>query len=330
MAANGVSERRAFVLRMAPSGRDCVHEALADGQLRIGWSKADGLLNTALGWEAFRARLRDVYHAQDTNQRRAGAAAGNMWRFVREMAEGDFIVVPHGKHFYVGSVRGPATYDAMHVVSDTAYRRAVLWTNATTPFARRTARAALQSRMKTQGTCVEATDLLDEIEEFAQNQGAAIPRFETDVRRKLASQLLSEIRSGRIENFGFEKLLRSILRGLGASAVKIIPRQNDKGADLIASFRVAGAFDVRVAIQAKHFQAKPPAGADVIEQLARGMLAEEADLGIAITSGTFSAAATTRASAMKSEQGLRIELLDGEQLAALVIEYGLVGDLSIE
>src|SRR5439155_11221457 len=98
----------------------------------------------------------------------------------------------------------------------------------------------------------------------------------------------AELRSGRIENFGFERLIQTVLRGLGASEVRIVPRSEDKGADLVAVFRVAGAFQQRVAVQAKHWQPEPPVGRDVVEQLIRGIEAEAANLGMVITSGSIS------------------------------------------
>jgi restriction endonuclease Mrr len=42
-----------------------------------------------------------------------------------------------------------------------------------------------------------------------------------------------------------------------------------------------------------------------------------------VTSGTFSAEAMARAEETEQQRGLRIELIDGEQLAALVVEGGL-------
>ncbi len=329
MTVTDTRARRAFVLRVAPSGIDRVTEALNINRLLIGWSEAEGLLETDISWDAFRSRLREAYYMRDASQRRAGGAAGNMWRFIREMELGDYVVVPHGPQFYVGLVSGPPIYLAEQKVTDTAYQRPVDWQNGKKPFPRRAAKAALQSRMKSQGTCVDATDLLVEVAEFAASAGTVVPTFEADVRQKLVSQLVAEIRTGRIENFGFERLLRSVLIGLGAIDVRIPARQVDKGADLVASFRIAGAFDVVVAVQAKHFRPEPPAGPDVVEQLGRGMQAEEADLGIAITSGTFSPAAQKRALELRETDGLRIELLDGEQLASLIIEHGLIGNLSI-
>ena len=81
----------AFVLRIAPSGIDRVPEALEKDQLIIGWANARGLLDETLEWEAFREVVYGAYHDGEANYRRAGAAAGHIWRFVRGMKPGDLV-----------------------------------------------------------------------------------------------------------------------------------------------------------------------------------------------------------------------------------------------
>jgi predicted Mrr-cat superfamily restriction endonuclease len=82
---------------------------LTANQVIIGWAQAEGLLNDSLSREQFREILRKQYYSDETNNRRAGAAAGHMWRFIREMKPQDRIVVPRGPDFYVAEVIGPAT-----------------------------------------------------------------------------------------------------------------------------------------------------------------------------------------------------------------------------
>src|SRR5260221_10685273 len=119
----------AFVLRIAPNGIDKVPEALAADQIIIGWSLAVGLLDEALSWEQFRQILQDTYYSNETTLRKAGAAAGHMSRFIREMKIGDLVVVPYSTNFYVAEVCGPAIYLPANRDDDTAYRRDVIWLN---------------------------------------------------------------------------------------------------------------------------------------------------------------------------------------------------------
>ena len=160
MAKNG------FVLRIAPGGGDRVSEALENDHLIIGWAEAKGLLDQELEWEGFREIIRKAYHPNDENLRRAGAAGGHMWCFIRAMKTGDLVVVPHGSEFYVGEVTDPAFYDESKVGEDSAYRRPVKWLNDKDPIPRAIAKSALVSRMKTRATSANATDLVEEIESY--------------------------------------------------------------------------------------------------------------------------------------------------------------------
>lgn len=316
--------QQAFVLRIAPGGIDRVSEALPENQIIIGWAEADGLLEPSLSWEQFREIIRSVYYADEETLRKAGAASGHMWRFVREMNVGDLVVVPYGSEFFVAEIKGPATYNPAKVADDTAYRRSVKWLNDKKPIRRDVAKSALISRMKTYGTCAYATDLLNEIKEclLTVSKGQA-PTFQTDLQSRLIRETLEELRKGRMDSFGFERLIRTVLTGLGAEDARIVPRSQDKGADVLATFRVAGAFRQVVAVQAKHWQPDPPVGKEVVEQLIKGIEAEQADLGMVITSGSISDEAVQAAENYFEEKGIKIELVDGEQFAKLIVEHGI-------
>ena len=317
-------EQQAFVLRITPSGFDRVGEALSSNQIIIGWAEARGLLDENLSWEEFRRILSDRYYTDEENLRRAGAASGHMWRFIREMKKGDLIVVPHGAEFYVAKVAGPATHDEAKVEEDIAYRRNVNWLNDKQSIPRSLAKSALISRMKTQGTCAYATDLLPQIKECLNlSKSGAKPTFQSDLQLRLIQETLDELQSGRMDSFGFENLIHDVLRGLGADEARLVPRSQDKGADIVATFKVAGAFRQILAVQAKHWRPDPPVGTDVVEQLIRGIEAESANLGMVVTSGTVSDEATSMAEQYFEEKGIKIELVDGEQFAKLIVEHGI-------
>jgi len=249
-----------------------------------------------------------------------------MWRFIRAMQIGDFAVVPNWNGFYIAEITGPPTYDQSKVEEDSAYRRPVKWLNGKQPIVRRLARAALIARMKVQGTSADASDLVAEIEDCLGLAGRGhTPTFQTDLQARLVAEVLHELHEGRIDDFGFERLIQSVLRSLGATDVRLIPRIQDKGADLVATFLVAGAFQQVVAVQAKHWKPNPPVGTDVVEQLIRGIEAESANLGMIVTSGAFSTEAIQSAAQYFEDTGIRIELVDGEQFAKLIVENGIPG-----
>ena len=281
-------------------------------------------MNEDLSWERFRQIISDEYYAEETNFRKAGSAAGNLWRFLRAMEVGDLVVVPYWNGFYVAEIATPATYADKYIEEDSSYRRGVRWLNDKQPIPRKFAKAALQSLMKFQGTSVDASAAVDDIRaclDFATSGEA--PTFTSDFQNSLVHAALAELRSGRLENYGFERLLQTVLMDLGAKEVKVIPRAKDKGADLLATFLVAGAIQQLVAVQAKHWQPDPPVGKDVVLQLVNGIEAEGADLGMVVTSGTISEQATNAAKEYADNGGVHIELIDGEQLARLIVENGI-------
>jgi restriction endonuclease Mrr len=114
-----------------------------------------------------------------------------------------------------------------------------------------------------------------------------------------------------------------LLKSLGSDKVKIVPRNLDKGVDILADFSLAHTFKFTLGVQAKHYQPEPPVGPQEIDQLASGMEAEGVSFGWFVTSGTFSKEASDRKAEIEEKQGVKMELIDGEQLAALIIEAGL-------
>ncbi|MDH5562590.1 MAG: restriction endonuclease, partial [Nitrospirota bacterium] len=149
------------------------------------------------------------------------------------------------------------------------------------------------------------------------------PIFQTDLQSRLIRETLNELCSGRMDSFGFERLIQTVLTGLGAEDARIVPRNQDKGADILATFLVAGAFRQIIAVQAKHWRPDPPVGEEVVEQLIKGIEAESANLGMVITSGAISNEATAAAEKYFDEKGIKIELVDGEQFAKLIVEHGI-------
>jgi predicted Mrr-cat superfamily restriction endonuclease len=77
----------------------------------------------------FKQRLGKAYPDLANSNRRLGSAAGNLWRFIHDMGEEDFVIVPDLREFYVAKVSGPARYEVHHTYDDTAHRRTVEWQN---------------------------------------------------------------------------------------------------------------------------------------------------------------------------------------------------------
>lgn len=148
----------------------------------------EGLLDDALEWVPFRSVVSETYYPDAPSLRKAGAAAGHLWRFIRDMKPGDYVVVPAcGGQFYVARIAGKAQQGEPTGVG---YWRHVEWLNGKQALDRQLASAALQSRMKIQGSTASASDLLSDIESVLADgrsiaAGEPAPTFERDLRKAL-------------------------------------------------------------------------------------------------------------------------------------------------
>lgn len=316
---------KAFVLRIRPSGRDRLPEALEEDELIMGWSRCQGLLEPDLPWSEFRQIIHDSHYSDDVDYRRSGRTTGEMWRFLREMEAGALVVVPHGPRFYVAEVTGPARRDDDRVRDDAAFRRPVRWLNAKKPIPRSQAPAGLYARMKIRGTSARASEFVQEILDVLERQrkGAKVT-FESDLHSTLVNATVDRLRRGFVNERAFERLLKTVLEQMDASRVRVVEgRQDDLGADVLATFHLGSTTEITLAVQAKFYSPDPPVSAKWVDQLRDGMLAEGADIGWLATTGTFSEEAEARRDELLENDGIRIDFVDAEDLAAMIVDNGV-------
>ncbi len=137
---------------------------LQENEIMIGWSKVEGLLDESLTKEDFREKVQKQYFPLEEHKRRAGQVAGDLWRFIREMALEHYVLVQTEKGFFIGRITGPATYDEMKIYNDTAFRRKVEWLNNKEPVSQEKTPEDLLKRLKTIQAVIDASDLYQEIE----------------------------------------------------------------------------------------------------------------------------------------------------------------------
>ncbi|APQ10610.1 hypothetical protein NS274_12625 [Pseudomonas oryzihabitans] len=126
-----------------------------------------------------------------------------------------------------------------------------------------------------------------------------------------------------MDSFGFEELIKELLIEMGAKTAQVVARRLDKGADVLATFRIAETFQYTLAVQAKHWDSSAPVTNSVVEQLVEGIEASGANLGMVITSGVIDQSAVKAAISYMESTGTPIELVDGEQFAKMLIEQGI-------
>jgi predicted Mrr-cat superfamily restriction endonuclease len=325
----------AYILRQSPGGNPVLQTvSLPENILINGWAQAKGLIEEK-DYFKFRQILKDVYYSTHPDMRLAGYAASTMWRFLNAMKIGDFVVVPAtGGMFYVAQITGDPSYkdDPTAVAQDCGYRRPVNWLNGKQPISRKLAKSKLNSRMKTQQTSAEASDLIDEIH-VALDQAAATtdqqPQiaidtlFDKELRLKMIKLALSEIHQGFMNERKFEHLVKKLVEAVGATKVEIVPRLKDKGVDIIATFPVGPISQIGVGIQVKYYQGET--GTYAIDQLLQGLTEENLTQGWVISSGVFSAEVERYLQTKLEGSSLEVSLIDGEQLAGMIVDCGLEG-----
>ena len=132
-----------FSFRLRPSERDKVRELLSANQIAIGWSRAEGLLDDRLTYDAFKNVL-DHDYPDLRAEGRLGKDTNHLWRFIRKMEIGDIVVVPHSQDIYFVRVSSVPFYAPGKVGDDTAIRREVVPLMNGSPLAR----AALPDRLQ--------------------------------------------------------------------------------------------------------------------------------------------------------------------------------------
>lgn len=318
----------AWVHRTSPSGIDQLDNiCLKKNVIVNGWSGAHGLEKIS-DWYEMREKLKKDCYPTDENYRRAGMATSSMWRFLRDMKPGDYVVVPHrGGMFYVARITGDAFVDdgKSAVGADAIYRRPVTWLNHKEGIPRTLVKSGLRSRMKIRQTTAAASEFVADIEsalnlvvrkESASNSNL----FPIELRKSLAEATLAEIHAGYMDERKFEELIVAVMTGMGFEEAKIIGRRSDKGVDIRAEY-VIGRTVVVIGVQAKWHKGETEA--HWLDHFVEGLVADGIDTGWFITSADFSEDFEVRAAELSEKHGKEIQAINGRDFAEMVVDYTL-------
>lgn len=207
---------------------------LQSDTVAIGWAQARGLNDPQLTLETLKPVILTSY-PQYQSPYALGQVAGIVWRFVREIAVGDWIVAPTRTGLNIAKVTGPLLYDIDLVAADSAWRYPVQWVRLDVP--RDTASGGLQARCSSRQTCVEATDLLVEIERLSRQEGK--PNLAAAILSSEASTAIGQVLDGHLTPADLEQLVLRLAERSGAS-VEQPPKNysNKKGdVDVIATYK---------------------------------------------------------------------------------------------
>jgi len=115
--------------------------------------------------------------------------------------------------------------------------------------------------------------------------------------------------------YEFQNVVAALLRAMGYYTPFIAPKGKDGGVDIVAYRDPLGASLPRVKVQVKHYPSNA-ISVDIVRNLL-GVLAKEGEVGVVITSGTFTNDA--KREARNSHTPLR--LIDIDEFIALWLEY---------
>lgn len=156
------------------------------------------------------------------------------------------------------------------------------------------------------------------VEDDAETPNELAERAQILNRAAVESEVLSAALN--LTPTGFEELVVRLLDRMGygrAGTVQRTAPTGDAGIDGIISQDPLG-LD-RIYVQAKRYAPDKPVDKPFIHGFAGALLAKQGDRGVFITTSRFTAGARDEAERINA----RIELIDGERLARLLVQYGI-------
>jgi predicted Mrr-cat superfamily restriction endonuclease len=284
----------------------------------IGWASVRSLNSAESSWEQFKAAIREKY-PDYTSAQALGQVAGILWRFVREIQPGDWIVVPTWTGLNLAEVSAPILYDETLIESDSAWRFPVKWIRRDIP--RDTASGLLRARCSSRQTCVEATDFLEELERLSRAQGK--PALEIALLNSGARDAIGKVLDEHLTADDLEALIAKLLAKGGTAQVDRPPKnyQGKRGdVDVIARYSFP---KFAVGYQVKKHAEKSLTDEFAVQQMIEAMSDEQLaiDIGCVVTTANeFTPAAISLAS---RSAGAQIRLMVRDDLVQWVLSSGV-------
>ncbi len=282
--------------------------------IAIGWNELrnlEWLANKKKGWgelrDHFTKEYRDTYKGTGIQ---IGQGSGQVVKFVREMKEGDIVVVPDTARgeALIGKVTGPYEYKD-NWADDCSYlqRRNVKWI-------KEVKRDVLPVKLRTSlGSLLTVFSLDRRKQEIMSLLG---PRPEGELPVTVTGDELAKVIISRLFNLDPEKFEHFVthlltLVGFEATATQFV---SDGGVDIIGTLNPEGLADITLKAQVKRVSGHI-SNRDIL--MLRGTLGVD-EHGVLITTGGFTKQAQIEAEA---EGKKPIALIDGGTLVDLILTH---------
>jgi restriction system protein len=255
----------------------------------IGWSQLAVHAKPGVG----RKQLISLYQSAEPQIKQGTVISGasQVWRFVNEIQEGDWVVTysPANRLYLVGKVKGPAQYRSEWSEQGMSLVREVQWQQQELP------RDNLGTNTK---NSLGSTLTLFEVpssaaaEVIAALKGKPVPKLEGEAEESIADPL-ADIESQALERIKdrvneldwdeMQQLVAGILRAMGYKT-QVSPPGSDRGKDIVASPDGFGFEHPRIVVEVKH--RKGQMGSQDIRSFLGGR--HKDDRGLYVSTGGFS------------------------------------------
>ncbi|GAB4543578.1 MAG: restriction endonuclease [Anaerolineae bacterium] len=281
----------------------------------IGWSEMGDLYELKTR-EQFKGRYQDTF--PDHSAPRVAVNAGQVYRFAREIREGDYVLTYNkaSRELLIGLVEGPYEYSSDIFSARYPHVRRVKWLKRVS---RDNFSAPARNSLGSTLTVFQVDDHLAEIHRIAiatdeippvTEETEEAPPFFEEVKAK-ADELIADLIS-RLDPYDFQDLVAGILRAMGFRADSAPPGA-DRGVDIIAHPDAFGFQRPHIKVQVKHRKG-PVSGPEMRSFL--GAL-RDGDSGLYISTGGFTSDATREADRSREP----VKLLDRDGLIDLLLEH---------
>jgi restriction system protein len=287
---------------------------LKKNYVAIGWRKLGDLSKIAADRDAFKVKLLECYP-----ESKPGAIpnnAGQLFRFVYEMKDGDIIIYPskRDRQIHIGRIEGPYKYDP-DPESGYPNMRPVKWFRS------------LPRTKFSQGALYEVGSALsffqvknyaDEFRVALEGKAQVIPVENDDTVRIIAEEIEANTRDFILKRLAQElkghplaEFVAHLLNTIGYRT-RVSPEGPDGGIDIIAHKDELGFEPPIIKVQVKSTDGN--IGDPMVSSL-YGKVAND-EFGLLVTLGSYTNQAKNFA---KSKSNLR--LIDGNELVGLVLEH---------
>lgn len=156
----------------------------------------------------------------------------------------------------------------------------------------------------------EETEDVEELEEngtetFEQKQKALLEQYEESAYEGLRNFIAKR------NPYEFQDMVAALLKAMGYHVSFVAAKGKDGGIDIVAYQDALGIKTPRIKVQVKHYP-NNPVGPDAVRSL-KGLLNAGEEIGLFVTSGTF----TAEAQRFAREANIHIRLVDGDELIEL-------------